>query len=54
MVMVNLTQYTSPAHNGYPAIYVVFVRRGEKSNGRALSKSLTSQEHQTINDAVLY
>ena len=33
------TQYTSPAHNGYPAIYVVFVCRGEKSNGRALCKS---------------
>ena len=24
------TQYTSPAHNKYPAIYVVFVCRGEK------------------------
>ena len=46
------TQYTSPAHNRYPAIYVVFVCRGRKTEH--FQKVTTSQEHQTINNAVLY
>ena len=42
----------SSAHNRYPAIYVVFMRPGEMAE--RFQKVTTSEEHQTINNAVLY